>query len=111
MTRLQGRVAVVTGSGRGIGRGIALGFAAEGADVMVNDLDNVGEAEAVADEIRAMGRRADVFIADAGDGDQVRSLVEAVVARFGRLDVAVANAVYERHAPFLDARFEDVQST
>ena len=111
MRRLEGKVAVVTGSARGIGRGIALRFAEEGARVMVNDLQNGEEAVAVAEAIRAQGGDADVFLADAGDRAQVQSLADATIARFGRLDIAVANAVYERHTPFLETEFDDVQRT
>ena len=111
MGKLDGKVAVVTGSARGIGRGIALAFAREGASVMVNDLENADAARETAGGIRALGRDADVCIADASDPAQVQSLVDAAVGRFGRLDIAVANAVYERHAPFLESRLDDMRRT
>jgi glucose 1-dehydrogenase len=109
--KLDGKVAVVTGSARGIGQGIAWWFASEGADVMVNDLENAELARTVAEEIRGMGRQSDVYIADAGSAEQVQMLVDATIERFGKLDVAVANAVYERHTPFLESNFDNVRRT
>jgi glucose 1-dehydrogenase len=78
---------------------------------MVNDLDNAELAQTVAEEIRAMGRQADVCIADAGNAEQVKTLVDATVKRFGKADIAVANAVFERHTPFLESDFENVRRT
>ena len=74
MGRLNGKVALITGSGRGIGRGIALCLAAEGADLVINDLPGRSDAEATAQEIRALGRQALVWPADISD----RSAVEAM---------------------------------
>jgi glucose 1-dehydrogenase len=111
MGKLANKVAVVTGSARGIGCGIAERFAAEGASVMINDLDNMDQARQTVERIREKGGRAEAFQADASDSEQVQALVDATVERFGRLDVAVANAVYERHAPFFDARLEDARRT
>ncbi|MGH7858732.1 MAG: SDR family NAD(P)-dependent oxidoreductase, partial [Candidatus Binatia bacterium] len=67
MNRLEGKVALVTGSSRGIGRGIALEMAREGADVVVNYLKDANAAEQTAAEIRGLGRRAVVVQADVGD--------------------------------------------
>ena len=107
--KLEGKVAVVTGSARGIGRGIALAFAQEGASVMVNDLANMDNAEATAEEIRAGGGAADAFKADAGNVEDVQALVDATVKRFGRVDIAVANAVFERQLPFFETKLEDMR--
>jgi NAD(P)-dependent dehydrogenase (short-subunit alcohol dehydrogenase family) len=97
---LEGRVAVITGAGRGIGREHALLFAAEGAAVVVNDLggDNTGEgsdagpAQQVVDEIVAAGGCAVANTANVSDWDGAKSLVEQAVSEFGRLDVVVNNA-------------------
>jgi NAD(P)-dependent dehydrogenase (short-subunit alcohol dehydrogenase family) len=94
--RLDGRVAVVTGSGRGIGRGIALGLAAAGADVVVT-ARRTAEVDAVTAEVRALGRRAIGVLADITDDDAIPMLVDRAVADLGRLDVWVSNAGGSEH--------------
>jgi NAD(P)-dependent dehydrogenase (short-subunit alcohol dehydrogenase family) len=89
--RLRGKVAIVTGAGSGIGRATALRFAAEGAKVVVNDLD-ADAAGRVAKEIEAAGGIAAAFPADVADPRQVEALVREATVRFGRLDVLVNNA-------------------
>jgi meso-butanediol dehydrogenase/(S,S)-butanediol dehydrogenase/diacetyl reductase len=89
--RLRGKVAIVTGAGSGIGRATALLFAAEGAMVVVNDV-NSDAATRVAKEIEAAGGIAAPFPADVGDSRQVEALVRDATSRFGRLDVLVNNA-------------------
>lgn len=97
---LEGKVALVTGSSRGLGRAYALALAAEGADVAIHDVDAVaasrfGEASsgpAVADEIKALGRRSAFFAADLTDAAQTSRLVDSVVETFGTLDILVNNA-------------------
>lgn len=89
---LNGRAAIVTGSSRGIGRSIALALAHKGANVLVNYAGREAEAQAVADEITAMGRKALAFRADVADPDQAAKMVEAAVQTFGRLDILVNNA-------------------
>lgn len=99
--KLAGRVAIVTGSGQGIGRGIALELAREGADVVVADL-NTATTRAVAGEIDALGRRGLPVSVDVA----VRSQVEAMVARtlqwMGKLDIMVNNAGIVHVKPFLE---------
>ncbi len=89
---LEGRVAIVTGSGRGIGRAIALKLAANSADIVINDVGNMSPAEAVADEVRALGRRSLVSAADVSDSEAVAGMVERVVAELGKVDILVNNA-------------------
>ena len=91
MRRLEGKVAVIAGSGRGIGAAIARAFAAAGAAVQCLDVD-AGAAETIAAELAASGARAGAAHCDVRDSDSVRVGVEAAVAGFDRLDIAVANA-------------------
>ena len=88
---LTGQVALVTGSGRGIGRAIALALAEAGADLVINDVDQASGEATVAD-LEALGRQAIFQAADVVDEAQVEAMIEAVVARFGRLDILVNNA-------------------
>lgn len=84
----QTRVAIVTGSARGIGRGIALRLADDGLDVAVNDVaTNEKELNGVADEIRQKGRRAFAFIGDVSEEEEVKNLVSSTVKELGSVDV------------------------
>jgi glucose 1-dehydrogenase len=107
--RLQGKVALVTGASRGIGRGIALCLAAEGADVVVNYRSHPGEAQEVVGAITAMGRRAFAWQADVARRDAVAEMISATVEAYGRLDIAVANAAFSIREPLLEADWENVQ--
>jgi 3-oxoacyl-[acyl-carrier protein] reductase len=89
---LSGRVAIVTGAGRNIGRAIALALADGGAAVVVNARSNVQEAKAVAGEIERAGGKAFAVTADVADADAVASMVKEAASRFGRIDILVNNA-------------------
>lgn len=89
--RLAGKIAVITGSGSGIGRSSALLFAAEGATVIVNDLD-AEKGRETAEDIAASGGSAVFLQADVTDPQQVQAMVESVISRFGRIDVLFNNA-------------------
>jgi NAD(P)-dependent dehydrogenase (short-subunit alcohol dehydrogenase family) len=99
---LTGRVALVTGAGRGIGREIALELARAGADVAVNYYDEPERAQATAGEIAALGVRAMTVAADVGDSAAVQRMIEEVTGSFGSLDILVNNAGVQTWTPFLD---------
>lgn len=108
---METRVALVTGSSRGIGRGIALALAQDGLDVAVNYNSNEAAAREVLDGITALGRRGIVLQGDAGEPDTSARLVAETVAGLGRLDVLVANVGQAEDASFLeiDVATYDVQ--
>ncbi|MED5802603.1 SDR family oxidoreductase [Gordonia sp. Z-3] len=91
----EGRVAIVTGAGQGIGRAHALAFAAEGARVVVNDFDT-NSAHAVADEIVAAGGKAVPVVSDVADWDAGKDMIAGAVEAFGGLDIIVNNAGFVR---------------
>jgi 3-oxoacyl-[acyl-carrier protein] reductase len=108
--RLAGRVALVTGGGRGFGRAIVEAFGAEGADVAVNyNATAAGAAEAVA-ALEKQGRGALAVRADVAREEQVRAMVEQVLQRFGRLDVLVNNAGIMTRGAFVDVPQKDYES-
>jgi len=106
-SRLFGRKALVTGSSKGIGRGVALRLAQEGADVAINyNSDPKGAEEALA-EVQATGRRGVMIQGNTGSVDAVRALVAQSAEALGGLDVLVNNAGIESHAPFWDVTEQD----
>ena len=96
--KLAGRAAVVTGSSRGVGRSIALAFAKEGADVLVNYTSSEGPALDVVNEIRAMGRKSCAVKADVAVKAEVENMMNTAKKEFGRLDIVVNNAGFTRPA-------------
>jgi NAD(P)-dependent dehydrogenase (short-subunit alcohol dehydrogenase family) len=100
--KLAGKRALVTGAARGIGRGIAEVFADEGADVVVNDVDNLPQAEAVAQAIRSKGRRAIVAQADVAKRADVEPMIDKAWKELGPIDILVNNAGIETIVPFLE---------
>ena len=103
---LAGRVAIVTGAGRNIGRGIALALADGGAAVVVNARSNLKEAEAVAGEIERAGGKALGVTADVADGEAVQKMVAAAAARFGGIDILVNNAAVRAEQAFENMTLE-----
>ncbi|MBI3979469.1 MAG: 3-oxoacyl-ACP reductase FabG [Chloroflexi bacterium] len=99
--RLAGRVVLVTGASRGIGRALAVGLAREGADVAVNYVQDAAAAEETASGVRGCGRRALVVQADVCRRPEVEAMVAQIVETFGRIDILVNNAGVISRAPFL----------
>jgi len=106
--RLKDRVALVTGASHGIGRGIALAYAREGARVAVNYHTGEQNARDVARLIHEMGGEADVHQGDTSDTSRMREIVQATVERFGRLDVYVNNANAGQRFPGASRQYLDV---
>ncbi|HKO72912.1 MAG TPA: 3-oxoacyl-ACP reductase FabG [Bradyrhizobium sp.] len=104
---LSGKVAMVTGAGRNIGRAIALALADAGAAILVNARSNRAEAEAVAREIEANGGKAVVHIGDVADGSAVQAMADAALKQFGRLDILVNNAALRREKPFPEMSYAE----
>lgn len=102
--QFEGKVALVTGSGRGIGRAIAVRFAKEGADLIINFFRNRGPAEETADMIREMGRKAVIVKANIGDIEGINTLFDAVEESFGFLDILVCNAASGFNRPVMEQK-------
>lgn len=107
MREFDGKVALVTGGARNIGRAIARSLAAGGADVMVNALHAHADVEQTVRDIEAAGRRAGSHIADVTDPDAVAAMVKATVERFGRIDALVNNAAIRPEQSFGAMPFAD----
>jgi 3-oxoacyl-[acyl-carrier protein] reductase len=104
---LTGKVAIVTGAGRNIGRAIALALADAGAAILLNVRSNRAEAENVAGEIAASGGQALAHVGDVADEKAVRAMVDAALAQFGRIDVLVNNAALRREKPFAEMDYAE----
>ena len=107
MSKLDGKVALVTGSGRNIGRATVLKLAAEGAHVVVNSRANQAEADAVAQEVRARGGKALSLLADVSKKEQVDSMVSRALSECGRIDILINNAAIRPHKPFTELTLQD----
>jgi 3-oxoacyl-[acyl-carrier protein] reductase len=108
--QLTGKTALVTGSGRNIGRAIVREFAAQGANVIVNARSNRAEAEAVAAEARALGVQALVVLGDVSSLETIQELERQAEARFGRVDIYVSNAMYRKRQTFFETTVLDWQT-
>lgn len=108
---LAGKSALVTGASRRIGRAIALGLAQAGADVIVHARQSRAEVEAVAEEVRALGRRAEVALGDVTKEADVMAIFDAANQAFGGVDVLVNNAAIRGQKPFLDMTLEEWRAT
>lgn len=105
--RLKGKTALITGASRNIGRAIALAFAAEGADLVLNTRVNREELEAVATECMKTGGRALPVLADIADAAAVESMVAQGLGEFGAIDVLVCNAAIRPHKALTETSLED----
>ncbi len=97
---LEGKLALVTGGGRGIGRAIALELARQGADVLINYVRHPDAAADVASEVRGLGRRADTVRANVGDAESVDRMFSDISDRFGYLDLLINNSASGVNRPF-----------
>jgi len=102
MGKLDGRVALITGAGRGLGKGMALGFAEEGAQVAVHYLSSKAGAQDAVDTIRTRGGKAEAFQAELADAAQVERLIGEVRNTFGKIDILVNNAGNVNQAPLTE---------
>jgi NAD(P)-dependent dehydrogenase (short-subunit alcohol dehydrogenase family) len=105
--RLSGRTALITGASRNIGRAIALAFAAEGADLLLNTRTNREELEAVAADCRKAGVRVATALADVADAAAVEAMVAQGLRELGAIDVLVCNAAIRPHTSLADTSVED----
>jgi 3-oxoacyl-[acyl-carrier protein] reductase len=103
--KLEGKVALITGAGSGIGEGCALIFAGEGADIAVNDID-LAAAEKTADKVRRMGRRAIALKADVADAAEVETMVDRAIQELGGVHILVNNAGLALGGPIIEEPLE-----
>jgi enoyl-[acyl-carrier protein] reductase III len=111
MINLSGKVALVTGGSRGIGRACSLRLAEAGADVIVNYVTSQAAANDVAKEIQALGRRAATVKADVSEQDDVAAMMEFIDEQFGKLDILVSNAASGGFRPLLTSTARNFEAT
>lgn len=109
--KLKNKVALITGSSRGIGRAVAIEMAKEGANVVVNYYKSPDEAKKVVDEITKSGTQAIAIKADVSNEDEVKNMVEQAVAEFGKIDILVNNAGIVFDIPFMEKTVEQWNKT
>jgi 3-oxoacyl-[acyl-carrier protein] reductase len=106
-SELAGKVALVTGAAKNIGRATALALAAGGAAVAVNTRSSKEDALKVAQEIQAAGGQSELYVADIGKAADVKTMTDAILKRFGRIDILVLNASVRFEKPFLELSYDD----
>ena len=109
--KFQGRVAIITGSSRGIGRATAIRLAHEGCNVVVNYIQDEKSAQSAVKEITQLGRKAIAIKADVGDEDQVKEMIKEAVRTFGKLDILVNNAGIVWDIPLWEKTSEQIRRT
>ncbi len=107
MGKLEGKIALVTGSGRNIGRATVLKLAAEGAHVVVNARTNQAEADAVVREAQGLGVKALAVVADVANKNDVEAMAARALSEFGRVDILINNAAIRPHKPFTELTQQD----
>ncbi len=105
-SRLKDKIALITGGGRGIGASIALGFASEGADILLNEMPGADYTEDLAVQIRAMGRQCRIYYADISSVTDIRRMFRLIREDFGKLDILVNNAAITGWSDFFDTSEE-----
>lgn len=111
MVNLQGKIALVTGAGRGIGKGCALELARHGANVIINDRPGSPDLESTAREIRALGRTCHAIEANVFSRSGCEELLNAALVAIGRIDILVSNPAYSRRGAFLEYDPEEFERT
>ena len=107
MKSLKGRTALVTGSGRNIGKSIALMYASEGANVIINNKSNIEELNTTAKEIKDLGVEVLAIQADISNEQEVNSMIGSGLEKFGTIDILVNNAALRPGTPFVDMEYSD----
>ena len=105
--RLEGKTALITGASRNIGREVALTFAREGADLVLNTRSSQAELEEVAGKCRELGVKTHTVIADVSDAASVRKMVEDGIKALGKIDILVSNVAIRPHKPILEVSDEE----
>src|SRR5688500_19019859 len=107
--KLTGRVAVITGGDSGIGRAVAIAYAREGADILISYLNEQEDADAkqTARHVEAAGRRCVLMPGDIGEAAQCQAIIDRAMAEFGRIDILVNNAAFQRTYESLDEISEE----
>jgi len=106
--KLHGKVALITGAAQGIGRAIAIEFAREGADIVINDYNNIEKSTQVVHEIESLGQRSTFFNVDVSKREDVAGMFEKSVEKFGHVDIVVANAYHSVREPLLTCDWNNV---
>ena len=109
--KLQGKVALVTGSSRGIGKATAIRLAKEGAKVVVNYINDEKASAQVVNEIKKLGGEAIAVKADVSNEEQVKNMIKTAIDKFGRIDILVNNAGIVYDLPFMEKTLEQVKRT
>ena len=109
--RFKDKVVLITGSSRGVGRATALEFAKEGASVVVNYTNSEDKANSLVNEITQLGSKAVAIRCDVSQEDQVKSMIEEIISKFGKLDILVNNAAIVFDVPIFEKTVEEWQKT
>ncbi len=111
MKRFEGKTALITGASQGIGEGIAISLAEEGANIVVNYRSNLEEAQETAKQVEALGQKALICQADVSDRAALERMFAEAIEVFGRIDIVVANAAYSVRESVVEAQWENVLKT